>query len=147
MRLTNLQAAKLGFTHCFQLLQEHFTETTNNTPQAITLMTLKAGDVFFGQDCMMEVKVNGATLATYTVSLGVTGALTQFIGNSNVLAAGAEYFAPAESVAPYVATADIALVANGICGAAEALASGTGLEMYIWCKISEKKERSAEIQF
>jgi hypothetical protein len=147
-RLTNTQSAKLaGYTDVWRVVQADLTETTNNTPQAITLLALKLGDIVLQPDFFIEVVTNGATLATYTVSLGVTGALTQIIGNSNVLAAGAEYFAPANSVAPYVVAADINLVANFIPGAAEALASGTALDLLIWGRIMRLKERSTGIQF
>lgn len=146
-RLNNHAAVKTGFTDVWRITQTDLTETTNNTTQALTLVTLAVGDIVDQEAFILEVVTNGATLATYTCSLGVTGAVTQILGASNLLAAGAEYYAPAESVARYVAASSIAVLATFTPGAAEALASGTALDILIWGRISRKKERSTNIQF
>jgi hypothetical protein len=147
LRLNNTAAVKLGFTDVWRITQSDLTETTNNTTQAITLLALAVGDIVKQEDFVLEVVTNGATLVTYTVSLGITGAVTQILGASNVLAAGAEYFAPAESVANYPVTSATNLLATFTPGAAEALASGTALDILIWGRISRKKERSTNLQF
>lgn len=147
LRLNNHATVRTGFTDVWRITQTDLTETTNNTTQAITLITLAVGDIVDQESFILEVVTNGATLVTFTCSLGVTGAVTQILGASNILAAGAEYFAPAESVARYVAAASIAIIATFTPGAAEALASGTGTDLLVWGRISRKAERSTNIQF
>lgn len=145
--LKNVQSSRLGgFTDLWIIKQTaassgDLTQTTNNTQQAITLSALAIGDIVL-MDLFMEVRTVGAGLATFTASVGVTGALTQFIAAQDMLA-GNVYFAQASSVAPYATiAASKNLVVNFTPGASEALASATALELWIWAKISRLSDRN-----
>lgn len=132
-----------NYTDLFIITYADFTETTDNTAQAINLLALTIGDEI--KDALMEVKTNTAGLTTSTVSLGVTGAVTQIIAASNTLAAGTEYYVPAGTTAKYpVTAADKYLVANGVCGAAEALADATAGEIWFWVSICRKSDRNIQ---
>ena len=143
-RLKNNQQHAGGFTDLFVLTHADLTETTDNTAQAIVLTALDIGDVVF-PNMLLEVVTNasGGSVSTCTGSVGVTGALTQFIGNSNLLSAGNEYFAPANTVAPYVCVAgSINVEANFIPDSGHDLEDLTAGEFWVWACISRSGERA-----
>jgi hypothetical protein len=105
------------------------------------LADLAVGDRV-NNDMLLEVIDNVAGLATATAEIGVTGATTQFVGASNLLAAGVEYYVPAYSVSRYVTTGSAKqLLCTVRGGASEALASATAGKFRIWGQISRRVDR------
>lgn len=147
-------AANHGFTDLFVLTHADLTDATDNTDQAITLDALDFGDVV-GYNALIEIvtALDAATVSAdnaLTVSLGVTGALTQVIGASALAAAGVgtvakTAYAPAAGGSPYVTpTGGKNLIANfDITDADGALADYTAGEIRIWCNISRWSKRNA----
>ena len=133
-------AAFAGMTDLFVLTHEDLTESADNTAQAVVLDALNVGDVVF-PNMVLDVTENANVVATVTASVGVTGALTQFIGNSNLLAAGSEHYSTANSVAAYVTTSAVNLEVNFIPGAADNLAEITAGEFWLYACISRKLDR------
>lgn len=146
-RLTNTAFAKLGFTDAFRITQADLTTAVNNTAQSITLVSLVLGDYIYQPKSLVSIITPGATLATYTAELGITGATTQIIGVSDVKAAAATGYAPANTVAAYAVPSAKDVLLTFRPGAAEALASGTALDVMVWMFISRLKERETGIQF
>lgn len=145
--LKDITVSRLGFTTVFQYTQADLTaQTTNNTQFALVLSALNLGDVV-DNFMVLEVITPSVGLATCTVSVGVTGALTQFIAASDNTSAGNLYFCPANTVAPYptIATGKN-LVANFTPGSSEPLSNCTALTGRVWATISRATDRQT-IQF
>lgn len=146
--------AASGFTDLFVLTHADLTEATDNTDQAITLDALEFGDLV-GYQALIEIRTafDAATVSAdnaLTVSLGVTGALTQIIGASALAAAGAgtaakTAYAPAAGGAAYpTPTGGKNLIANfDITDADGALVDYTAGEIWIWVNISRYSVRTA----
>lgn len=114
MRHHKLQAAQSaacgGFTDIFIVTHADLTQSTNNTDETETLDAVEFGDLVF-YDVLMEILTPFTPApsgdAGVNVTLGVTGAVTQFLGNSAIMAAGAATaaktgYATAAGGAPYV---------------------------------------------
>lgn len=152
--LTAAQKAATGFTDLFVVTHADLTEATDNTDQAITLDALAFGDLV-GYNALIEIQTafdaaNVSADNAVTVSLGVTGALTQVIGASAIAAAGAgtaasTSYATAAGGAPYpTPTGGKNLVANfDITDADGSLADFSAGELRIWCNISRKSQRDS----
>ena len=138
--LRSPQFSATGFTDVFQVVEADLTTAVDNTVQAITLDQLAIGDVV-GNNMILEVRTNANVVASITASVGVTASLLAFIGNSNLLAAGVEYYTQAGTVAPYVATAAIDMLMNFIPGASDNVAEITTGEWLLWCTISRAADR------
>lgn len=134
-----------GFTDLFILGttrasgSSDFTETTNDTDQAITLTALAQGD------CVHEVILDRVTafagLTACNASVGVTGSLTEFIGSSSMLAAGELTF-KGDDQAYSTPTGGKNLVVNMDPGAnTEALSDLTAGELYVWARITRRADR------
>jgi hypothetical protein len=134
-----------GFTDLFVVTLADATETTDDTDQAIKLLDLAVGDIVY-PNVLMEVKSNAAGLTTANASVGINDALTAFVAASSLLAAGNEYFVPAESAPPYATVATgKSLVINLDPGAdTAALSDLTALEVWVWVQISRKSDRAIE---
>lgn len=147
-------AANHGFTDLFVLTHADLTEATDNTDQAITLDALAFGDLV-GYNALIEIETafdaaNVSADNALTVSLGVTGALTQIIGASALAAAGAGTaavtgYATAAGGAPYsTPTGGKNLIANfDITDADGALADYSAGEIRIWVNISRRSQRAS----
>jgi hypothetical protein len=141
---TSRQIAAMGYTDLFVVTHADLTTTTNNTAESEVLDALAIGDIV-DPKMLLEVKTNANVVASVTASVGVTGALTQFIGNSNLLAAGDEYYAPAGSVGAYATIASgKSLEMNFIPGASNNVDEITAGEFWLWCNISRKSERDIQ---
>jgi len=127
------------------------TESTDNTDQVLTLDALAFGDVV-QNNVLVEINLALGTTAAGTgtpsadtavaVSLGVTGAATQFLGASAVFAAGAATaaktaYASANSVADYPTPTggkDIILTAD-VTDVDGSLAELNYGEIWVWLTI------------
>lgn len=128
-----------GMTDLFVVTHEDLTTATVNTPQAIVLDRLLLGDVVHGRDVFYQTKTPFAGLATCTMSVGLTGALTQFTLATSVLSGpGATALG---SGGGYSVIADIDLVANFVGGAAEGLLAANAGEVLIWFRINRLRDR------
>lgn len=129
------------FTDLFVIKSTDFTTAVNNTAQSFTLAALAIGDIVEGIG-LLEVKTVVAGLVTCTADVGVTGALTQYINGVDCVGAGAIAFVPAGSANPFACiAANKSLLATFHPGAAEALASATAGEVWIWARISRVADR------
>lgn len=147
-------AANGGFTDLFVLTHADLTAATDTTDQAITLDALAFGDLV-AYHALIEIvtafdAANVSADNALTVSLGVTGALTQIIGASALAAAGAgtaakTAYAPAAGGSPYVTpTGGKDLIANfDITDADGALADYSAGEIRIWVNISRQAVRAS----
>lgn len=147
-------AANNGFTDLFVLTHADLTDTTDTNDQAITLDALEFGDVV-GYNALIEIvtafdAANVSADNALTVSLGVTGALTQVIGASALAAAGVgtvakTAYSTAAGGAPYVTpTGGKNLIANfDITDADGAVADYSAGEIWIWVNISRWSKRSS----
>lgn len=141
--LRNEQQFNGGFTDLFVVGMTHragatdFIETTNDLDQVITLTDLALGDIVWPDSCLL-VKTAVAGLTAANASLGVTGAVTQFIANSSLLSGGNKYFVPAGTLAPYATIASSKSLILNIDPAAntEHVSSVTAGELWIYAKIS-----------
>jgi len=144
--LKNEQFSRLhGFTDLVIVNSTDFTQSANNTAQALNLnsVDLAKGDIVYPQ-LLIEVRTATVGLATCTVSLGITGAVTQF-SSANDTIAGNVYFTPANSVAPYpVVATGKRVIANFVPGASEALTTATAGEYWFWLKISRLADRQIQ---
>lgn len=130
-----------GYSDVFKIINTDLTTAVNNTQQAINLTALSIGDIVDNQ-VLMEVRTPSTGLTTCTASLGVTGAVTQFLP-ANDMVAGNLYFVEANTVAPYpTIAASKFLVINFTPGASEALNACTALEVWIWAKIFRITDRT-----
>ena len=143
-RLKQEERAGIGFTDLFVLTHADLTEAADNTVQAVVLSALAVGDLVMN-NTLLEVRTNANVVAAVTASVGVVGALEQFVANSNLLAAGSEYFTVINTVAPYVATAAVDMVANFIPGANDNLLEITAGEFWIWATINRRAERNVQV--
>lgn len=146
-------AANSGYTDLFVLTHADLTQATDNTDQSVTLDALEFGDVV-GYNALIEIvtaldAANVSADNALTVSLGVTGALTQIIGASALAAAGVGTvaktgYATAAGGAPYVTpTGGKDLIANfDITDADGALADYSAGEIRIWCNIHRWSKRA-----
>lgn len=105
---------------------------------AVTLSNLQIGDVVDTVIQETRTAVVGPT-GTPTASVGVTGAVTQFTAATSAIAVGV--VAPLSSVAPYVAAAAIALIANLAAGGGNGAAATAG-EIWVWARISRQADRN-----
>lgn len=147
-------AANGGFTDLFILTHADLTQAADNTDQAITLDALAFGDVV-GYHALIEIVTafDAAAVSAdnaLTVSLGVTGALTQIIGASALAAAGAGtaaktgYGTAAGGAAYVTPTGGKDLIANfDITDADGALVDYSAGEIRIWVNISRWSQRSS----
>ena len=145
------KAAVGGYTDLYVLTDADLTETTVNTDTPVTLDTLNFGDVVEYQS-LIEIKTafaGGTADNACTVSLGVTGALTQFIGASAIASGGSytaaktAYCQAAGGAAYPTPTGGKSLIANfDITDADGALVDYTAGEIHIWVKISRYNERT-----
>lgn len=152
--LNETQKSATGFTDLFVLTHADLTQATDNTDQSITLDALEFGDLV-GYHALIEIvtafdAANVSADNAVTVSLGVTGALTQIIGASAIAASGAgtaakTAYATAAGGSPYVTpTGGKDLIANfDITDADGALADFSAGELRIWVNISRWSQRSA----
>ena len=150
--LSAAQKAATGFTDLFVVNHADLTEATDNTDQSLTLDALEFGDLV-GYHALIEIKqaFDAATVSAdnaCTVSLGVTGAVTQIIGASAIAAGGAGTaaktgYATAAGGSPYYTpTGGKNLLANfDVTDADGSLAEYTAGELYIWCNISRWAQR------
>lgn len=138
------------FTHLFVLTHEDLTESTDNTAQSFNLtgVDLVVGDVV--QDVLLDVRTAfakgtaGGTAYTNAVNatVGVTGAATQFLGNSDIRSAVP--YAVANSVAPYaVAATGKKLILVVTPGAGEDALEASAGELHVYARISRKSDRPA----
>lgn len=152
--LNAAQKAATGWTDVFYLSHADLTEATDNTDQAITLDALAFGDVV-GYNALIEIVTafdanNVSADNAVTVSLGVTGALTQIIGASAIAASGAGtaaktgYSTAAGGAAYVTPTGGKNLIANfDITDADGALADFSAGELRIWVNISRESQRAS----
>lgn len=130
-----------GWTDVWEITHEDLSNTVNNTPQSLVLAELAVGDEV-SNDMLLEVIDNVAGLTTATAEVGVTSATTQFIGASNLLAAGVEYYVPAYSVPNYPCTGSAKqLLCTVRGGASEALVAASAGRFRIWAQMSRKVDR------
>jgi hypothetical protein len=150
--LSEEQKSASGFTNLFVITYKDFAATTTATTDLpITLTALNFGDVV-EYNPLMEIKTAFAGLPdAIAVSLGVTSALTQFIGASNLVTTGPVAIAAktaytiAAAAAPYVTpTGGKNLIANfDVTDATNALSTATAGELWIWVKISRWAARDS----
>lgn len=152
--LSAAQKAATGFTDLFVLTHADLTEATDNTDQSITLDALEFGDKV-GYEALIEIVTafdanNVSADNAVTVSLGVTGALTQVIGASAISASGTGTaaktgYATAAGGSPYYTpTGGKNLIANfDITDADGALADFSAGELRIWANISRWQQRAS----
>ena len=157
MRHYKLQASQAaangGFTDLWVVGHADLTTATDNTAQTLTLDALEMGDLV-GYTALAEIReafdaANVSADNALTVSLGVTGATTQFIGASALTAAGVGTavktgYAPAAGGAPYYTPSggkDI-LATFTITDADGALADFSTGEIGIWLIINRWASRS-----
>lgn len=156
--LTAAQKAATGYTDLFVIQPKvDFTETTDNTDQTLTLDALAFGDIVENR-ALIEIKEALGTTAAgtgvpsadfaCTISLGVTGATTQFIGASAIAAAGAATaaktaYATAAGAAAYpVPSGGKNLLATvDITDADGSLAEVEYGEIWVWMDISRQSVR------
>jgi hypothetical protein len=131
--LSDSERASTGYTDLFVL---ELGDIPDNTTVAVTLTTLNIGDVVMPSNMLHEIKTYIAGPATCTVSVGVTGTLTQYTAASDVKSAANKYVTPALAVAIPRQTA-VALVANIIAGSGACTAG----EIYIWASIARANAR------
>lgn len=144
-RLKHEERAGIGFTDLFVVTHADFTSAVDDAAESIVLTALAIGDLVMN-NCLLEVKVNANVVAAITGSLGVTGAATQFIAASNLLAAGDEYYTVGAGVAPYATiAASINLIFNVDPGAGDNTAEMTAGEFWIWVTINRKAERNVQV--
>jgi hypothetical protein len=130
-----------GWTDVWEITDEDLTGTVNNTPQTLVMAELAIGDEV-SNDVLLEVVENVAGLTTATAEVGVSGATTNFIGASNLLAAGVEYYVPAYSVPMYITTGSAKqLLCTVRGGASEAVSAATAGKFRIWAQISRRVDR------
>ena len=143
-------AASGGFTDLWIVTHADLTTTANNTDETETLDAIEFGDIVH-YDCLMEILTPFTPApsgdAGVNVTLGVTGAVTQFLGNSAIMAAGAATaaktgYAPAAAGVPYVVpTGGKDLLATfDITDADGNLAAFTAGELAILMKITRYSE-------
>jgi hypothetical protein len=149
-----IQKSATGFTDLFVLTHADLTAAVDATDQAIILDALEFGDLV-GYNALIEIVTAFDASAVsadnaVTVSLGVTGALTQIIGASAISAAGAgtaakTAYSTAAGGAPYpVPTGGKDLIANfDITDADGALVDFSVGELWIWVNISRWASRSS----
>lgn len=136
-----MSPANSGWTDCWEITEADLTATANATPQTLVLAELAIGDRV-NNDMLLEVVDNIVGLTTATAEVGVTGATTQFIGASNLLAAGVEYYVPAYSVSHYPVTGTAKqLLCTVRGGASEAVSAATAGKWRIWAQISRRVDR------
>lgn len=140
--LQKSQFTKQGFTHLFKVsYTDVASQTTDDTDETVTLLTLVEGDVVF-PEVVVDVKTDFAGITACNASIGVTSAVTQLSANTSVLAAAANAFASSD-VAPYVVPSggkDL-LVNFDPDANTEALSDLTAGELWIWARISKKADR------
>jgi hypothetical protein len=148
------QKAATGFTDLFIVTEADLTETTDNTDQSVTLDALEFGDLV-GYNALIEIRTafDAATVSAdnaCTVSLGVTGAVTQIIGASAITAGGAgtaaktAYATAAGGAAYPTPTGGKNLLVNfDVTDADGSLAEYTTGELWIWVNISRYSQRAA----
>jgi len=144
------QIAAVGFTDLFVLTHADLTETTDNTDQAITLDQVEFGD-YIAYDALIEIKTAFDAASAdegLNITLGVNGALTQFIGNSALVSSGTgtaakTAYAPAAGGAPYIVpTGGKNIQANfDITDADGDLEDHSAGEVWIWMNIRRLIER------
>lgn len=136
-----MMPANKGWTDVWEITDDDLTGTVNNTPQTLVMAELAVGDEV-SNDVLLEVVENVAGLTTATAEVGVTGLTTGFIGASNLLAAGVEYYVPAYSVPMYITTGSAKqLLCTIRSGASEALVAATAGKWRIWAQISRRVDR------
>jgi len=142
-KLTAEEAAQSGWTHRFALTHADLTETADNTAQSVALMALNFGDIV-GVNVLAQVVTafSGGAVATCTVSVGVTGALTSFINAQSVMAAAKTCYVPANTVTDYpTPSGGKTLYATFTPDASHALAALTAGELHIYTRINPIESR------
>jgi hypothetical protein len=151
---TAAQKAATGFTDLFVLTHADLTQATDDADQAVTLDALEFGDIVENR-ALIEIvtafdAANVSADNAVTVSLGVTGALTQIIGTSAISAGGAgtaaktAYATAAGGAAYPTPTGGKDLIANFVCVDADgALVDFSAGELAIWCTISRWADRNS----
>lgn len=152
--LSAAQKAATGFTDLFVLTHADLTTATDNTDQTITLDSLEFGDKV-GYEALIEIvtafdAANVSADNAMTVSVGVTGAVTQIIGASALAASGTGTaaktgYATAAGGSPYYTpTGGKDLLATfDITDADGAVADYSAGEIRIWLNISRWSQRAA----
>lgn len=116
-----------------------FTEAVDDTDQAITLTALAQGDVV--HEVILDRVTAFAGLTACNASVGVNGALTEFIGSSSLLAAGELTF-KGDDQAYSTPTGGKNLVINMDPAAnTQALADLTAGEAYVWVRLTRRADR------
>jgi hypothetical protein len=139
-RLLNSERLAGGFTDLFKVTHNDLTMATAATGQTLTLATLRTGDVIF-TGLLLEVKEAFAGCTTLTASLGVDGALTQFLAGTTMKSLAC--MVPANTVAAYPATATKSFqLAFASPGAGESLVNATAGELWIWATLFRTSDRA-----
>lgn len=144
IRLNDNQFSKEGWTHLFKFTYEDLTESTDNTDQALTIMALVEGDLVMTDKCFIDTVTDPAGLTALNLSLGVTGALEQFVAAGSVLAAADPNVLVGKDATAYATViAGKNLVLNADPGAnTQALADLTAGEWHVWFTLSKRADRA-----
>ncbi len=158
--LNAAQKAATGYTDLFVIQPAvDFTQSTDNTDQTLTLDALEFGDIVENR-ALIEIRSALGTTAegtgvpstdfALTIALGVTGATSQFIGASDLAAAGAATaaktaYATANSAAAYCTPSGgkNILATLDITDADGSLAEVDYGEIWIWMDINRRSVRHA----
>lgn len=154
--LKALQHTKAGLTDLFIITAADGIaasgSSTDNTDCTVTLATLAFGDVVRNH-AICEIKTAATPIPSadcaLSCSVGVTGAVAQFISAFAVITAGAA-IGVETTYAPGAAVGDYAVPSGGkdllftfdISDADGAVADITTLEIWVWLGISRKADRS-----
>jgi hypothetical protein len=156
-KLRGAQSAVLaGLTDLWVITHADLTQATVATDEVEDLDAVEFGDIV-SYDCFMQILVpftpQPSADAGLNVTLGVNGALTQFIGNSALMAAGVATaaktaYVPVAAGVPYaVPTGGKTLQANfDITDADGALATFTAGELAIGMRIQRYSELFGQAQ-
>ena len=151
-KLREPQVSMTGFTDLFVITHADLTEATDNTDQTIDLDAVAYGDVV-KQDVLLEIKTAFDTASadeSLTASIGVNGALTQFIGAVSLITAGtavttAQAYVPVTHAAYAVPAGGKTLQAKfDITDADGALADHSAGELRLWMNIQRASERDIQ---
>lgn len=131
-----------GYSHRFVIKAEDLTESTDNTAQAITLITLPAGTVVKSAAYYLKTPLEDASdsaLNSTTITVGDAGDADRFIDSAELNKNGTEIIAGASngSKVPYAYAAETAVKATFGSMASKDLASVDTGEVWIYLETAD----------
>jgi hypothetical protein len=138
----SLHESPRGFNHRFVVSAEDLTESTDNTAQAITLITLPAGTVIKSAAYYLKTPLadaSDAALNTTTITVGDSADADRCINSSELNVNGTEVLYAVNDAAklPFVTTASTAVTATFGSMAAKDLASIDTGEVWVYLETAD----------